>query len=74
MAFEDTIFQLGGWMREECIVIVVTSSEGTQLLLYVFVYLLNFSVVPQSSNLLCHEGVVIWHPPFETVWLGELQT
>ena len=31
-------------MREGCIVIVVTSSEDTQLLLYVFVYILDFSL------------------------------
>ena len=31
-------------MKEERIVVVVTSSKGTQLFLYVFVYLLNFSL------------------------------
>jgi hypothetical protein len=73
MVFEDTISQLGGWMKEERIVIVVMSSEGTQLFSYVFVYLLNLSVVPQSSNPLRHEGVVIWHAPSKACCKGNFE-
>ena len=60
-------------MKEECIVVVVTSSEGTQLFSCVFVYLLKFSDVPQSSNSLRHEGVVIWHAPSKACCKGNFE-
>jgi len=44
-------FSVGAFMKEECLIIVMTSSKGTQLFLCIFMHLSNlFPVVPQSSN------------------------
>jgi hypothetical protein len=56
-------------------VIVVTSSEGAQLFFILFrAFTYFFSVVPHSSNTPRHEGVIIWHPLFESVLRGEFRT
>jgi len=46
-------FSVGAFMKEECLIIVVTSSEGRQPFPCIFMHLSNlFPVVPQSSNVL----------------------
>ena len=60
-------------MKEERIVVVVTSSDGTQLFSCVFAFVLNFSVVPQGSNPLRHDDVVIWHAPSKVCCKGNLE-